>query len=126
MRPEAEYEPYEPYNDNVDLSCNPNLLTLSLKMHVSNGTLPYLIRLLSSLVARNLQQVSIHLWDRLDSHQWVHWLEIDRILNDKASDHFEEVKVVLLLDDPTRIPAFVEYSPLLWSRGILKVTHAHY
>jgi hypothetical protein len=122
MRPEAEYEPY---NDNVDLSCNPNLLTLSLDMHLSNGTLPYLIRLLSSLVARNLQQVSFHLWDQLDSHQWVHWLEIDRILNDKASDRFEEVEVELL-DDPTRTSAFVEYSPLLWSRGILKVTYDNY
>jgi hypothetical protein len=119
MRPEAEYEPYEPYNDNVDLSCNPNLLTLSLEMYLSNGTLPYLIRLLSSLVARNLQQVSFHLSGRLDSHQWVHWLEIDRILNDKASDRFEEVKVVL--PDPSQIPGFAEYSPLLWSRGILNV-----
>jgi hypothetical protein len=81
-----------------------------------------LIRLLSSLVTPNLQQVTLYFPKYPNFHEWDCWLEIDRILNGQASVRL--VKIVLSVDtDPTPSPKFIEYSPLPWSRGILKITY---
>jgi hypothetical protein len=108
--------------DTIDLGSNPNLLTLSLEIDLIRGrraVLPYLIRLLSGLVMPNLQQVTLGFLDYTDFLEWDDWLEIDRILNGLASVRFVEI---LLDADPTPTPTFIEFSPLLWSRGILKIT----
>jgi hypothetical protein len=81
--------------------------------------LEYLIRLLSSLVTPNLQQVTLYFPEYPNFHEWDCWPEIDRILNGQASVRLVEI----VLDDPTSSSEFIEYSPLLWHRGILKITY---
>jgi hypothetical protein len=100
----------------IDLDCNPNLLTLSLV----DFTPQYLIRLLSSLVTPNLQQVTLYFNDDPHPYEPDGWLEIDRILNGQASVRLVEI---VLAFDPTPSSKFIGYSPLLWSRGILKITY---
>jgi hypothetical protein len=108
--------------DTIDLGSNPNLLTLSLEIDLRgrgrHGVQPYLI-FLSGLAMPNLQQVTLGFLHYTDFLEWNDWLEIDGILNGLASVRFVEI---LLDADPTATPTFIEYSPLLWSRGILKIT----
>jgi hypothetical protein len=113
MRPEGSH------TLKIDLGCNPNLITLSLQI---NPDAPlYLVRLLGGFVMPNLQQVTLYL---SEYPEWYDWLEIDRVLNGQASVCLVEI---VLDADPTPSPTFIEYSPLLWSRGILKVTYLpHY
>jgi hypothetical protein len=66
----------------------------------------------------NLQQVTLGFRKYSDFREWDDWLEIDRILNGLASVCFVEI---LLDADPTL--KFIEYSPLLSSRRILKMTY---
>jgi hypothetical protein len=101
----------------IDLGCNPNLLTLSLDAFA----LQYLTRLLSTLVTPNLQQVTLYFHDYSSCFRERDCcLEIDRILNGQASVHLVEI---VLGVDPTLSSKFIEYSPLLWSRGVLKITY---
>jgi hypothetical protein len=102
---------------NIDLGCNLNLLTLSMDAFA----LQYLTRLLSTLVTPNLQQVTLYFPEYI--HEWDCCLEIDRILNGQASVHLVEIVQDV---DPRLSSKFIEYSPLLWSRGVLKITYLPY
>jgi hypothetical protein len=109
------------YTDNIDLSYNPNLLTLSLQH--SRHTPQRFVRLLSGLVTPNLQQVTLHLDDDPRPHESDDWLEIHRVLNGQASVCLVEIVQNTDPSYPTLRRTFAEYFPLLWSRGILKSTY---
>jgi hypothetical protein len=104
----------------IDLDCNPNLLTLSVEN--DSSTLLDLTHLLSGNVTPKLKQVT--LWFRRYDFSPVQegddWLEIDHILNGRASVRLLEIVVAA---DLTPRPTFIERFPLLWARGMLKITY---
>jgi hypothetical protein len=83
MRPDCDY------TVDIDLGCNPNLLTLSVEN--SSSTLYFLIRLLSGIVLPNLPQVNLYFEENCSFYEWDCWPEIDRILNGQASVHLVEI-----------------------------------